>query len=92
MVNSVDPDQMPHSVASDLSLHCLLRPVCPTNKGYYGIPLDSLQILYFQHPLERCFSLGILFVIDNILPGTIYLLFLCLCFVFKYFLYDLFYG
>ena len=21
--NSVDPDQMPHSVASDLSLHCL---------------------------------------------------------------------
>ena len=22
-VNSVDPDQMPHSVASDLGLHCL---------------------------------------------------------------------
>ena len=27
MANSVDPDQMPHSVASDLGLHCLLRPV-----------------------------------------------------------------
>ena len=26
---SVDTDQMPHSVASDLGLHCLLRPVCP---------------------------------------------------------------
>ena len=28
--NSADPDQMPHSVASDLGLHCLLRPVCPS--------------------------------------------------------------
>ena len=30
MINSVDPDQMLHSVAIDLGLHCLLRPVCPT--------------------------------------------------------------
>ena len=29
MENIVDPDQTPHSVASDLSLHCLLRFVCP---------------------------------------------------------------
>ena len=29
LANSVDPDQMPHSVASDLSLHCVLWPVCP---------------------------------------------------------------
>ena len=28
MANSVHPDQMPHSVASDLGVHCLLRPVC----------------------------------------------------------------
>ena len=28
VANSVDSDQMPHSVASDLSLHCLLRHVC----------------------------------------------------------------
>ena len=29
MANSVDPDQMPHSVASDLCLLCLKRPICP---------------------------------------------------------------
>ena len=33
--NSVDPDLTPHSVASDLRLHFLLRPV-PEIKGYYG--------------------------------------------------------
>ena len=27
MTNSADPDQMPHSAASDLGLHCLLRLV-----------------------------------------------------------------
>ena len=26
--NIVDPDVMPHSVASHLGLHCLLRPIC----------------------------------------------------------------
>ena len=36
MANNVDPDEkphndeMPHSAASHLGLHCLLRPVCPT--------------------------------------------------------------
>ena len=30
VANRVDPDQMPHSIASDLSLHCLL--VCPSNQ------------------------------------------------------------
>ena len=29
MANSVDPDKTPHSVASHMGLHCLLRPVCP---------------------------------------------------------------
>ena len=37
IANSGDPDQMrqnvasqmPHSAASDLSLHCLQRPICP---------------------------------------------------------------
>ena len=28
MANSVDPDQRPHSAASDLDLHCLQRPIC----------------------------------------------------------------
>ena len=27
VANSIDPDQMPHSVVTDLSLHCLLRHV-----------------------------------------------------------------
>ena len=31
MANSVDPDQMPYSVASDLGLHCLQRLVCPSS-------------------------------------------------------------
>ena len=28
MANSVDPDQMPCYVASDLGRHCLQRPIC----------------------------------------------------------------
>ena len=34
MASSVGTDQTPHSVASDLGLHCLLRPFCPNTKGY----------------------------------------------------------
>ena len=29
VANSTDPDQMLCSAASNLDLHCLLRPVCP---------------------------------------------------------------
>ena len=29
VANSVDPDQMLHNAASDLGLHCLLRPFVP---------------------------------------------------------------
>ena len=53
--NSVDPDQMPHSVASDLGLHCLLRSVCPTTKDKYG-DLDSLLILLFLIPKHMLFT------------------------------------
>ena len=35
MANSVDPD-MPYSLASDQDLHCLQRPICPSNLGCYG--------------------------------------------------------
>ena len=35
LANSVDPDEMPHSVVSDLGLHCLLRPVYPNSYIYY---------------------------------------------------------
>ena len=43
MANTVDPDQTPHSVASDLGLHCLLRPVCPYFEGYYSSKKVSLE-------------------------------------------------
>ena len=36
MANSVDPDQMPQSAASDVGLHRLQRPICPNTEGYYG--------------------------------------------------------
>ena len=36
MANSVDPDKMPYFAASHLSLHGLLRPVCPNAYGKYG--------------------------------------------------------
>ena len=34
--NSVDPDQMLHSAASDLDLHCLL-PVCLNTLGKHSL-------------------------------------------------------
>ena len=33
VANSAAPDQMLHSVASDLGPHCLLRSVCPNTYG-----------------------------------------------------------
>ena len=37
MANTVDPDQMMHSVVFDLGLHYLQGPICPNTYGYYGI-------------------------------------------------------
>ena len=37
VANSVGPDEIPHSVASHLGLHCLLRPVCPNAYGKFHI-------------------------------------------------------
>ena len=45
MSNSIDPDQMLHSAASDLGLHCLQWPSCPNILGYYGI-LSNSMILF----------------------------------------------
>ena len=36
MAESLDLDQMPHCMLSDLSLHCLLRPVCLNTYSKYG--------------------------------------------------------
>ena len=41
MANSVDPDQTPHSAASDLGLHCLLRPVYYDTKVKYGMTANK---------------------------------------------------
>ena len=35
MANSGDADQTPRSAASDLGLHCLIRPVCPNTESKY---------------------------------------------------------
>ena len=40
MASSVDHDQMLHA-ASDLCLHCLLRPVFWNTFGKYGMPLTQ---------------------------------------------------
>ena len=50
--NSVDPDQMPHSVASDLGLHCLQKPICPSTYSYYGIILPFLRIFKVGRPVS----------------------------------------
>ena len=42
LANSVDPDQTPHSAASDLGLHCLLRTVCP-------IRVNMVFTLYYNY-------------------------------------------
>ena len=48
MTNNVNPDQMPHSVASDLGLHCLLKLVCPNIRIYYGITFQRKYDLAFH--------------------------------------------
>ena len=48
MVKSGDPDQILQSMASNLGLHCFLRPVCPNTKGYYG----KLQIRCFLYCID----------------------------------------
>ena len=39
--NSVDPDQTPRSAASDLGLHCCLRPIYGT-LGSTGLTITTL--------------------------------------------------
>ena len=39
------PDQMPHNVASVLSLHCFLVPVCPNTYGKYCVYTHSCLML-----------------------------------------------
>ena len=48
MANSIDPDQMPHSVASDLGLYSLQMPTCHNTSGYYGKPICLLVDTFFS--------------------------------------------
>ena len=45
--DSVDPDQLPHSVASDLGLHCLLRLVCPNTWEKYdkSVLINDMKVI-----------------------------------------------
>ena len=47
--NSVDPDQMPQDVASDLVLHCLLWLVGPNTLGYNGKTVILKAYVYDWH-------------------------------------------
>ena len=49
MANSVDPDQMPLSLVSDLNLHCLLRPRCPNTFSIFSFcSLNRTCTLYYK--------------------------------------------
>ena len=54
MANNVDPDQTPHSSASDLDRHCLQRPISPSTFGCFGIRCDFL----FQKKVHQQFQIG----------------------------------
>ena len=60
MANSVDPDQMSYSVASDLGVHCLLRHVSPNTKGVgvVGCGKGDGYLTSLGHPTDIGFQLG----------------------------------
>ena len=49
-VSSVDPDQMPHYVAFDLSLHCLLMT---------PVRMDKIFVTVNGVPLQTAFTLSV---------------------------------
>ena len=48
VANSVDPDQTPPSVASDLGLHCMLRPIRILRVNIVRFVLSFYKILRFS--------------------------------------------
>ena len=52
--NSVDPDQMPHYVASDMGLHCLCRPMTPM--GWLSLKPSTQRMLEFGWDASRPLS------------------------------------
>ena len=57
MANNVDPDQMPQNVASDLGLHCLLKPLCLNTYGKFGTDFYFLIFIIFH---KKTYIMGIL--------------------------------
>ena len=56
MANSVDPDQIPHSMTSDLGLHCLLRLVWPSIKDFYGMSSPDRVAILLLSMLGKIFN------------------------------------
>ena len=54
MANSVDPDQMLHSAASDLGLQCLLWPGCPNTEVTFLISVHKGEMSVGSMTLLRC--------------------------------------
>ena len=50
VANNIEPDMIPHSVASDQGLGCLLRPVC-VNTGTQGKIWNPEETLPFGQQL-----------------------------------------
>ena len=47
LTNNEDPDQMPHYVASDQGLHCLLLTLLQGFPGKNGLIRKSLEEIFF---------------------------------------------
>ena len=65
MANCVDPDQLLHSAAADLGLHCLLLPICPNTYGYYGtfchvVAQNTLKFEQTDMPVRGLFEMLVL--------------------------------
>ena len=58
--NSVDPAQTPHSAASDLGLHCSLRPVWHNTLGYYRVSAANHSKAIFLVLFILCMALWLL--------------------------------
>ena len=56
MANNVDPDQIPHSVVSNLALHCLLRPVHLNTYGklcyVQSVQFEGTCLIYWQNDIN----------------------------------------
>ena len=50
MANSVDPNRTPLSVVSDLGLHCLARPLCPT---MVNMAMSGKKIFFNNHEMRN---------------------------------------